>query len=33
MAFENAKTAAARAPGSVDALVRLAEADMAGVNP
>ena len=32
MAFENAKTAAARAPGSVDALVRLAEADMAGVN-
>ena len=32
MAFENAKTATVRSPGSVDALVRLAEADMAGVN-
>jgi len=32
MAFEKAETAAARAPGSLDGLLRLAEADMAGVN-
>ena len=32
MAFENAKTEQARKPGSVDALARLAETDMAGVN-
>jgi octaprenyl-diphosphate synthase len=32
MAFENANIAVARAPGSVDRLVRLAAADMAGVN-
>ncbi len=32
MAFENANTALARTPGSVDGLVRLAAADMDGVN-
>jgi octaprenyl-diphosphate synthase len=32
MAFENANTAVARAPGSVDRLVALAADDMAGVN-
>jgi len=32
MPFENANTALARTPGSVDGLVRLAAADMEGVN-
>jgi len=32
MAFEKAETAAARAPGSLDGLLRLAADDMAGVN-